>query len=146
MRSPECIHHALCRIPRRTESPHVCLRDGFGNAASAKFLADEGTQALIAGEEEEFVFLDRPAHHAAELLQLYWGLRAEGRGQCMALLVHCVCWVEEAARIPGGAAVKPVSRAVKRVGPRSDSHVHHGAGLPPVLRLGIFLDVEFLDG
>ena len=43
-------------------------------------------------------------------------------------------------------AAKSVSRAVKIVGSRADSHVHHGAGLPAVLRLGIFLEVELLDG
>ena len=31
---------------------------------------DEGTQAFISGEEEELVFLDGSAHHAAKLFQL----------------------------------------------------------------------------
>ena len=43
-------------------------------------LAMLGTEALIVGEEEEFVFLDRPAHRAAELLQLRRENRAGRRG------------------------------------------------------------------
>ncbi len=35
---------------------------------------------------------------------------------------------------------------MKSIGPRSDSHVHDGAGLPAIFCLGIFLEVEFLDG
>ena len=35
---------------------------------------------------------------------------------------------------------------MKVVGPRADSHIHHGARFPAVFRLGIFLKVEFLYG
>src|ERR1700719_1827117 len=54
--------------------------------------------------------------------------------------------VEDVAGIEGLIAAKGVGRAVKAIGPRSNSHVYDGAGLPAVLRLGIFLQVELLDG
>ena len=121
----DSIHHAVLRI-------RFWLPGNFGNVIG-KGIADDGTKAFIAGEEEQFVFLDRPAHHAAELLQLHWRHRL-GSG------------VEEVAGVPGAVAAKRVSRAVKGIGPRPDSHVHYGPGLPAVLRFGIFLEVEFLDG
>ena len=119
------IHHAVPRI--RGWEPGGCGR-GFDIQ-----VADQGTQALIAREKEEFVLLEWAAYHAAELLQLHWQQRL-GRG------------VEDAAGVPGAVAAKRVSRTVKSVGPRSDSHVHHGTGLPTVLGLRIFHEVEFLDG
>src|SRR5262249_2833275 len=105
-------------------------RAGCGNG-SAKGVADEGTQTLIAGKEEEFVFLDWPTKHAAELFQLRWQLGL---------------WtgVEEIARGPVLAAAKCETRSVKRVGPGPDSDVHHSAWLPAVLRLRVFLEIEFL--
>src|SRR5207249_5576275 len=110
-------------------STMLFLGSGVGNRAVAGAVsiqvADEGTQALIAREKEEFVLLDWAAYHAAELLQLHWQQRL-GRG------------VEDAAGVPGAVAAKRVSRTVKSVGPRSDSHVHHGTGLPTVLGLRIF--------
>src|SRR5437879_13458724 len=54
--------------------------------------------------------------------------------------------VEEVAGVQGIAATKRRSRAVQIVVPRFDPNVHHRAGLPAVLRLGVFLHVEFLDG
>ena len=35
---------------------------------------------------------------------------------------------------------------MESIGSRSDSHIHHGARLPAVLRLRILFEVEFLDG
>src|SRR5262249_30492740 len=65
------IHHA---VPRIRDS----LSTGFRNGKDER-VADVGTQALIAAEEEELVFHDRPAHYAAELLQLGWQLVAYSR-------------------------------------------------------------------
>src|SRR5438309_4534340 len=42
----------------------------------------------------------------------------------------------------GATPAERESRAMKRVGPRPDSHVHHGAWLPAVFRLGVFLEFE----
>jgi len=72
------INHAVLCISRRTKSANVSLRSRFGNGAAER-VADEGTQTLIAGEEEQFVFLDRPAHDAAELFQFRWQLVAHSR-------------------------------------------------------------------
>jgi len=74
--------HAKAMLTGLTVTPAVCsariastmlccalpVELVFGNAASDNRVADKGTQAFIASEEEEFVFLDRPAHHAAKLL------------------------------------------------------------------------------
>ena len=121
---------------------------GGGRNRSAKSVANSGTQAFIAGEEEELVFLDRPAHHAAELLQLGWQLIAYSRDSRVrdAVSIFIRPWVEGVAGVPVLIAAKRVRRAMKSVGPRSNSHVHHGAGLPSELRLRIFLHLEFLDG
>src|SRR5205814_10235788 len=50
--------------------------------------------------------------------------------------------VEEVAGVPTAIAPKRVSRAVKGVGSRSDSHIHDGAGPPAKLRFRIFRSEE----
>src|SRR5438128_1856149 len=119
----ESIHHAVGRIPSQ----------GAGcGYKSPKRVAHKGTQPLIAAEEEQSVFHDRPAHDAAELFQLRRLLRA-GR-------------IEVVAGGPGVAAAKRVTRAVIGVGSRPDSDVHNSAGLPAVLGFRIFFEVEFVYG
>src|SRR5437867_6914727 len=119
----ESIHHAVGRIPSQ----------GAGcGYQSPERVTDEGTQALVAAEEEQSVFHDRPAHDAAELFQFRRLLQA-GR-------------IEVVASGPGVAAAKRVTRAVKRVGPRPDSDVHNSAEHPTVLGFRIFFEVELLDG
>jgi hypothetical protein len=54
------IYHAVRRISSQASERR--------NIASQR-VADEGTQSLITAEIEEFVLLDRPARHAAVLLQ-----------------------------------------------------------------------------
>src|SRR5215472_5622884 len=107
-------------------------RTGGGNVTPDR-VADEGTKALIAAEEEQFVLLDGSAHHAAELLQLGGQLVLRSG-------------VEEVAGGPRVVAAKGVSRTVKGVGPGPDSHVYDGPGPPAILRFRILLEVEFLNG
>ena len=117
-----------------------------GRDSRWKRVADEGTQALIAAEEEEFVLLDWPAHRRRRTASTTLALSANDGNAGLCTQVPPTSQVEEVAGVPVAVAVKRVSRAVKRVGPRSDSHVHDGAGPPAVLRFRIFLEVEFLDG
>src|SRR5207245_10556467 len=119
----EIIHYAVGRIPSQVA--------GCGYQSPER-VTDEGTQALVAAEEEQSVFHDRPAHDAAELFQFRRLLRADR--------------IEVVASGPGVAAAKRVTRAVKRVGARPDSDVHNSAEHPTVLGFRIFFEVEFLDG
>src|SRR5207253_7941838 len=75
----------------------------------------EGTQALIAGKEEELVLLNGPAHHAAELLQLRWRLIACRQKTDRAASV--ACWdVVVIAGVPGLSPAEQIGRASCREG------------------------------
>ena len=54
--------------------------------------------------------------------------------------------IEVVARVEGHVAVEIVGRTVDLVGAGFDSDVHHHARLGAVVRLRLFLGVEFLDG
>src|SRR5207302_3497738 len=78
-----------------------------------------------------------------ELLQLYRQLTTR---RLAAVSIGVRRGIEEVAGVKGIASAKSVSPAVKVVGPRADSHVDGRTGLAAVLCLGIFLQVELLDG
>ena len=88
---------------------------------------------LIVSEKKQFVFLDRSANRAAELLQSHLCLGSRR-------------YVVVVARIEGGVPTVGVSRAVQGVGTRFDSDVDDRARLPAVFRARIFFRLEFING
>src|SRR5262249_51037098 len=87
-------------------------------------------ETLIAPKEEEFVFLDRSAEDATELLEAY---RCSDSG--IGIL-----------RGQGRIAPKGVRGAVEVVGARLQADARGDSGNPTVFRLGIDDEVDFLDG
>jgi len=107
-------------------------RSRFRNV-SANRVADEGTQALIAGEEEEFVFLIGPPATPPNCSNRGWRLITLQRGGfALGTQIPLVGAGLKMCARPRSPCAESIRRAVKSVGPRSDSYVHYGAGLPAI--------------